>query len=104
MSTPSKATRRAPLTLADVDFNRREHEDRPLRPIPPGRDLFADRWRPSREYLFGPWTDIDQATEPDDFTRLRDDMFWQADERVIPVVDLFDRATPQQSGRCSSRR
>lgn len=92
MPTLSKATRRARLTLADVDFNRRDHEDRPLRPIPPGRDLFADRWRPSREYLFGPWIDIDQAVEPDDFTRTRDDMFWQADERVIPVVDLFDRA------------
>lgn len=77
--------------LADVDFNRREHEDRPLRPIPPGRDHFADRWRRSREYLFGPWGDIDAGIEPSDLTRARDDMFWQADERIIPIVRLFDQ-------------
>lgn len=91
MTTLSTPAERSRLTLAEVDFNRRDHEDRPLRPIPPGRDLFADRWRPSRDFLFGPWIDIDRAVEPDEFTRLRDDMFWQADERVIPVVDVFDR-------------
>ncbi|GAB11857.1 hypothetical protein GOARA_089_00400 [Gordonia araii NBRC 100433] len=78
-------------TLADFDFNRRDHEDRPLRPIPPGRDQFARRWLPSREYLFGPWRDIEPTIEESDFTRVRDDMFWQADEHSIPVVDLFDR-------------
>ncbi|MGV0626086.1 oxygenase MpaB family protein [Mycolicibacter minnesotensis] len=92
MPTRTKTPPRTRLTLADVEFNRLDHEDRPLRPIPPGRDLFTDRWRPSRVYLFGSWIDIDQAAEPDDFTRARDDMFWQADERIIPIVDLFDRA------------
>ncbi|MFT4201464.1 oxygenase MpaB family protein [Gordonia sp. (in: high G+C Gram-positive bacteria)] len=84
-------THAAAPTLADVDFNRRDHEDRPLRPIPPGRDDFADRWRPSREYLFGSWIDIDEDIAPSDFTRARDDMFWQADEHIVPVVDLFER-------------
>ncbi len=80
-----------PLTLADVEFNRRDHEDRPLRPIPPGRDVFAERWRPSRDFLFGQWMDIDEAGAPSDLAAARDDMFWQADERIIPMVDLFDR-------------
>ncbi|MFT3900341.1 MAG: oxygenase MpaB family protein [Gordonia sp. (in: high G+C Gram-positive bacteria)] len=79
------------LTLADVEFNRRDHPDRPLRPIPPGRDDFAERWLPSREYVFGPWLDVRQTVVPSEFTRVRDDMFWQADEHVLPVVDLFER-------------
>lgn len=79
------------LKLADVDFNRRDHPDRPLRPVPPGRDYFAERWRPSREFLFGPWIDIDDELGPNDFTRLRDDYFWQPDEWSIPLVDLFER-------------
>ncbi len=45
--------RAAGLKLVNVDFNRRDHEARELRPLPPGRDYFAVRWRTSREYLFG---------------------------------------------------
>jgi len=80
------------LTLSDVEFNRRLHEDRPLRPIPPGRDEFSERWRFSREFLFGSWIDIDAEVQPSDFTRARDDMYWQQDEWIMPVVDLFHSA------------
>ncbi|GED98290.1 oxygenase MpaB family protein [Gordonia crocea] len=80
--------------LADLEFNRRDHEDRPLRPIPPGRDQFSARWLPSRRYLFGPWRTIEATIPASDFTRARDDMFWQADEHMIPVVDLFHSAGP----------
>lgn len=87
MAVPQTTT----LELADVDFNRRDHEDRPLRPVPPGRDYFAERWRTSREFLFGSWIDIDREVEPSEFTRLRDDYFWQSDPRIIPIVELFER-------------
>ncbi|PRC58858.1 hypothetical protein C6A85_26375, partial [Mycobacterium sp. ITM-2017-0098] len=60
------------IELGDVDFNRREQPDRPLRPIPPGRDDFADQWRHMREFMFGEWIDIDTEVEPNDITRLRD--------------------------------
>ncbi len=77
--------------LEEVDFNRRYDEKRPLRPIPPGRDNFAEQWRASREFMFGQWIDVDAEVAPSDFTRKYDDMFWQADENIIPVVDLFER-------------
>lgn len=57
-----------PLTLADVDFNRRDHEDRPMRPIPPARDHFARRWLPSRDFLFGDWRRIEPTIGASDFT------------------------------------
>ncbi|WNG87906.1 oxygenase MpaB family protein [Mycobacterium sp. ITM-2016-00317] len=82
---------RPQITIEDVDFNRRDHPERPLRPIPPGRDHFADQWRRMREILFGPWIDIDKEVEPNDLTRLRDDYFWQRDEYMIGVVDAFER-------------
>ncbi|MCX2929340.1 oxygenase MpaB family protein [Mycobacterium sp. CVI_P3] len=81
---------RPQILLEDVDFNRRDHPDRPLRPIPPGRDHFADQWRQMREVLFGEWIDIDREVEPNDLTRLRDDYFWQRDELMIGVVDAFE--------------
>jgi len=79
-----------PMEPADVDFNRLAHPDRPLRPIPPGRDVFAERWRRSREFLFAPWIDIDVEVGPNDLTRARDDYFWQADEHMIGVVEMFE--------------
>ena len=88
IKTPEKKS----LDLNDVEFNRRYHEARPLRPIPPGRDNYAEQWRSSREFLFGMWIDIDAEIEPSDFTRKFDDMYWQADENIMPVVDLFERA------------
>ena len=81
----------ASIPLADLDFNRRGNEDRQQRPIPPGRDFFAPRWRRSQEFLFGPWIDIDAELGPNDLTRARDDYFWQADEHMIGVVDMFER-------------
>lgn len=82
---------RPEILLEDVDFNRRDHPDRPLRPIPPGRDQFAPQWRRMREFMFGTWIDIDNEVEPNDITRLRDDYFWQADELMTGVVDAFER-------------
>ncbi|WP_006242817.1 oxygenase MpaB family protein [Mycolicibacterium tusciae] len=82
---------RAEILLDDVDFNRRDHPDRPLRPIPPGRDHFAAQWRHMREFIFGDWIDIDKEVEPNDITRLRDDYFWQADEHMIGAADAFER-------------
>ncbi len=87
---------RPKILLEDVDFNRRDHPDRPLRPIPPGRDHFAAQWRQMRQFMFGPWIDIDKEVEPNDITRLRDDYFWQRDEHMIGVVDAFERLGPQQ--------
>jgi len=87
---------RPQILLEDVDFNRRDHPDRPLRPIPPGRDHFADQWRQMREVLFGEWIDIDKEIEPNDLTRLRDDYFWQRDELMIGVVDAFERLGHEQ--------
>ena len=52
---------RPEILLEDVDFNRRDHPDRPLRPIPPGRDHFADQWRDMREFIFGEWIDVDDT-------------------------------------------
>lgn len=82
---------RPKIELDDVDFNRRDHPDRPLRPIPPGRDHFADQWRYMREFMFGEWIDIDKEVEPNEITRLRDDYFWQGDEYMVGVVDAFER-------------
>lgn len=82
---------RSEILLEDVDFNRRDHPDRPLRPIPPGRDQFAVQWRRMREFMFGEWIDIDKEVEPNDLTRLRDDYFWQRDEYMIGAVDAFER-------------
>ena len=82
---------RPEILLEDVDFNRRDHPDRPLRPIPPGRDQFAPQWRKMREVMFGEWIDIDKEVEPSELTRLRDDYFWQRDELMIGVVDTFER-------------
>lgn len=82
---------RPEILLEDVDFNRRDHPDRPLRPIPPGRDQFADQWRQMRQFMFGQWIDIDEEVEPNDLTRMRDDYFWQRDELMIGVVEAFDR-------------
>jgi hypothetical protein len=82
---------RPEILLEDVDFNRRDHPDRPLRPIPPGRDHFAAQWRHMRNFIFGDWIDIDKEVEPNDITRLRDDYFWQADEHMIGAVDAFER-------------
>ncbi|WP_167108127.1 oxygenase MpaB family protein [Mycobacterium sp. DL592] len=87
---------RPKILLEDVDFNRRDHPDRPLRPIPPGRDHFADQWRRMREFLFGEWIDIDKEVQPSDLTRLRDDYFWQRDEYMIGAVDAFERLGPEQ--------
>ncbi|EKF21763.1 hypothetical protein C731_4247 [Mycolicibacterium hassiacum DSM 44199] len=87
---------RSEIRLEDVDFNRRHHPDKPLRPIPPGRDYFADQWRHMREMLFGEWIDIDKEVEPNDLTRWRDDYFWQADELMIDVVDMFERIGPER--------
>lgn len=87
---------RREILLEDVDFNRRAHPERPLRPIPPGRDHFADQWRHMREFMFGDWIDIDKEVEPNDMTRLRDDYFWQADEHMIGVVDAFERLGYEQ--------
>ncbi|MDQ2637893.1 MAG: DUF2236 domain-containing protein [Actinomycetota bacterium] len=82
---------RPKIELDDVDFNRRDHPDRPLRPIPPGRDHFADQWRYMREFMFGEWIDIDKEVEPNEITRMRDDYFWQGDEYMVGVVDAFER-------------
>ncbi len=82
---------RPEILLEDVDFNRRDHPDRPLRPIPAGRDYFADQWRHMREFMFGKWIDIDKEVEPNDLTRLRDDYFWQRDELMTGVVEAFER-------------
>lgn len=82
---------RAKILLEDVDFNRRDHPERPLRPIPPGRDHFADQWRHMREFMFGQWIDIDKEVEPNELTRLRDDYFWQRDEQMTGVVEAFER-------------
>ncbi len=79
------------IVLDDVEFNRRDHPDRPLRPIPPGRDHFAAQWRHMREFIFGDWIDIDEEVEPNTITRMRDDYFWQADEHMIGAVDAFER-------------
>ncbi|OBY33206.1 oxygenase MpaB family protein [Mycolicibacter kumamotonensis] len=87
---------RPKILLEDVDFNRRDHPDRPLRPIPPGRDHFAAQWRKMREIIFGPWIDIDKEVEPNDITRMRDDYFWQRDEQMIGVVDAFERLGYEQ--------
>lgn len=87
---------RPEVLLEDVDFNRRNHPDRPLRPIPPGRDHFADQWRHMREFMFGEWIDIDKEVEPNDITRMRDDYFWQADEHMIGAVDAFERLGYEQ--------
>ncbi|GAA2544991.1 oxygenase MpaB family protein [Mycolicibacterium diernhoferi] len=84
------------ILLEDVDFNRRDHPDRPWRPIPPGRDHFADQWRYMRKFMFGEWIDVDKEVEPNDITRLRDDYFWQADEHIIGVVDAFERLGHEQ--------
>lgn len=82
---------RPEILLEDVDFNRRDHPDRPLRPIPPGRDHFADQWRQMRQFIFGEWIDIDKEVEPNDLTRWRDDYFWQRDELMIGAVEAFER-------------
>jgi hypothetical protein len=82
---------RPEILLSDVDFNRRDHPDRPLRPIPPGRDHFADQWRHMRQFIFGEWIDIDKEVQPSELTRLRDDYFWQRDELMIGAVEAFDR-------------
>jgi hypothetical protein len=87
---------RPEIFLETVDFNRRDHPDRPLRPIPPGRDQFAAQWRHMRQFMFGSWIDIDAEVEPNDITRIRDDYFWQADELMIGVVDAFERVGYQQ--------
>ncbi|MBO0678785.1 DUF2236 domain-containing protein [Mycolicibacterium sp. S2-37] len=87
---------RPEILLEDVDFNRRHHPDRPLRPIPPGRDQFAAQWRHMREFIFGGWIDIDAEVAPNDITRLRDDYFWQADEYMIGAVDAFERLGYEQ--------
>jgi len=87
---------RPEIILTDVDFNRRDHPDRPLRPIPPGRDHFADQWRRMREIMFGEWIDVDKEVEPNELTRLRDDYFWQGDEHMIGVVDAFERIGHEQ--------
>lgn len=87
---------RPEILLDDVDFNRRDHPERPLRPIPPGRDHFAAQWRHMREFMFGDWIDIDEEVEPNDITRLRDDYFWQADEHMIGAVDAFERLGYEQ--------
>lgn len=79
------------ILLENVDFNRREHPERPWRPIPPGRDHFADQWRHMRNFMFGDWIDVDKEVEPNEITRLRDDYFWQADEHMTGVVDAFER-------------
>ncbi len=84
------------ILLEDVDFNRRDHPDRPWRPIPPGRDYFADQWRFMRKFMFGEWIDVDKEVEPNEITRLRDDYFWQADAHIIGVVDAFERLGPEQ--------
>lgn len=87
---------RPEILVDDVDFNRRDHPERPLRPIPPGRDHFADQWRQMREFMFGQWIDIDKEVEPNSITRLRDDYFWQADEHMIGAVDAFERLGHEQ--------
>ncbi len=87
---------RPDILLEDVDFNRRDHPDRPLRPIPPGRDHFADQWRYMREFIFGEWIDIEKELEPRDLTRLRDDYFWQRDELMTGVVEAFERLGHEQ--------
>ena len=87
---------RPEILLEDVDFNRRDHPDRPLRPIPPGRDQFADQWRHMREFIFGEWIDVDKELEPSDLTRIRDDYFWQRDELMIGVVEAFERLGYEQ--------
>lgn len=87
---------RPKIQLDDVDFNRRDHPDKPLRPIPPGRDHFATQWRHMREFMFGDWIDIDEEVEPNDLTRWRDDYFWQGDEYMGAVVDAFERIAHEQ--------
>lgn len=87
---------RPEILLEDVDFNRRDHPDRPLRPIPPGRDHFADQWRHMREFIFGEWIDVDKELEPSDLTRIRDDYFWQRDELMIGAVEAFERLGYEQ--------
>lgn len=87
---------RPKIQLDDVDFNRRDHPDKPLRPIPPGRDHFAPQWRHMREFMFGDWIDIDKEVEPNDLTRWRDDYFWQGDEYMGAVVDAFERIGHEQ--------
>lgn len=84
------------VLVEDVDFNRRNDPDRPLRPIPPGRDQFAAQWRHMREFMFGDWIDIDEEVRPNTLTRLRDDYFWQADEHMIGAVDVFERLGHEQ--------
>ena len=79
------------IRLEDVEFNRRDSPDRPLRPIPPGRDQFAEQWHYMRQFIFGDWIDVDKEVEPNTITRLRDDYFWQADEHMIGAVDAFER-------------
>lgn len=88
---------RPKILLEDVDFNRRDHPDRPLRPIPPGRDYFAGQWRQMREIIFGPWIDIDKEVEPNEITRWRDDYFWQRDEYMIGAVEVFERLGYEQA-------
>lgn len=87
---------RPKIRLEDVEFNRRDDPDRPLRPIPPGRDHFAAQWRHMRKFIFGDWIDIDKEVEPSILTRLRDDYFWQADEHMIGAVDAFERLGPER--------
>nr|WP_090343195.1 oxygenase MpaB family protein [Mycolicibacterium malmesburyense]CRL74096.1 hypothetical protein CPGR_02985 [Mycolicibacterium malmesburyense] len=87
---------RPTIELDDVDFNRRVHPDKPLRPIPPGRDHFASQWRHMREFMFGGWIDVDKEVEPSDLTRWRDDYFWQGDEYMGAVVDAFERIGYEQ--------
>ncbi|WP_319428825.1 oxygenase MpaB family protein [Mycobacterium sp. RTGN5] len=87
---------RPEILLEDVDFNRRDHPDRPLRPIPPGRDQFADQWRFMREFIFGEWIDVAKELEPSDLTRIRDDYFWQRDELMIGAVEAFERLGYEQ--------
>src|ERR1044072_3375480 len=82
---------RQEIALADVEFNRRDHPDRPLRRVPPGRDHYAAQWRHMRQFIFGDWIDIDEEVGPNTITRLRDDYFWQADEHMIGAVDAFER-------------
>ncbi|MGE2722429.1 oxygenase MpaB family protein [Mycolicibacterium celeriflavum] len=87
---------RPKIELGDVDFNRRAHPDKPLRPIPPGRDHFASQWRHMREFMFGEWINVDKEVEPSELTRWRDDYFWQGDEYMGAVVDAFERIGYEQ--------
>ncbi|GAB17180.1 hypothetical protein GOEFS_021_00070 [Gordonia effusa NBRC 100432] len=62
-----------------------------LRPIPPGKDAFADDWLHCRRFLFEPWFAVEQEVTPTEQTRLFDDHMWQGDELMDDVVDLFTR-------------